>query len=83
MNMTVGDLQFNFVDGKLTLKYASVSFNAGTFPNSLNGNLQVTPEDGVSLTSTEDDIKAAAKKKIQALITEAPAILLHNMYIIE
>ena len=73
MNMTVGDLQFSFVDGKLTLKYASVSFNAGTFPNSLNGNLQVTPEDGVSLTSTEDDIKAAAKKKIQALITEAPA----------
>lgn len=71
--MTVGDLQFSFVDGKLTLKYASVSFNAGTFPNSLNGNLQVTPEDGVSITSTEDDIKAAAKKKIQALIAEAPA----------
>lgn len=71
--MTVGDLQFSFVDGKLTLKYASVSFNAGTFPNSLNGNLQVTPEDGVSLTSTEDDIKVAAKKKIQALIAEAPA----------
>ncbi|HBP98679.1 hypothetical protein [Leuconostoc lactis] len=73
MNMTVGDLQFSFVDGKLTLKYASVSFNAGTFPNSLNGNLQVTPEDGVSMTSTEDDIKAAAKKKIQALIADAPA----------
>lgn len=73
MNMTVGDLQFSFVDGKLTLKYASVSFNAGTFPNSLNGNLQVTPDDGVSMTSSEDDIKAAAKKKIQALIAEAPA----------
>lgn len=73
MNMTVGDLQFSFVDGKLTLKYASVSFNAGTFPNSLNGNLQVTPEDGVSLTSSENDIKAAAKKKIQALIAEVPA----------
>lgn len=73
MNMTVGDLQFSFVDGKLTLKYASVSFNAGTFPNSLNGNLQVTPEDGVSLTSSEDDIKAAAKKKIQSLIADAPA----------
>ncbi|MFK8261460.1 hypothetical protein [Leuconostoc mesenteroides] len=73
MNMTVGDLQFNFVDGKLTLKYASVSFNAGTFPNSLNGNLQVTPEDGVSITSTEDDIKAVAKTKIQALIADAPA----------
>ncbi|WP_420062878.1 hypothetical protein [Leuconostoc lactis] len=73
MNMTVGDLQFSFVDGKLTLKYASVSFNAGTFPNSLNGNLQVTPEDGVSLTSSEDDIKAAAKKKIQALVADDPA----------
>lgn len=73
MNMTVGDLQVNFVDGKLTLKYASVQFNAGTFPNSLNGNLQVTPEDGISLTSTEDDIKAAAKTKIQALIADAPA----------
>ena len=73
MDMTVGDLQFSFVDGKLTLKYASVSFNAGTFPNSLNGNLQVTPEDGVSLTSSEDDIKAAAKKKIQALVADAPA----------
>lgn len=73
MNMTVGDLQFSFVDGKLTLKYASVSFNAGTFPNSLNGNLQVTPEDGISLTSSEDEIKAAAKKKIQALIAEVPA----------
>ncbi|WP_273709442.1 hypothetical protein [Leuconostoc mesenteroides] len=73
MNMTVGDLQFSFVDGKLTLKYASVSFNAGTFPNSLNGNLQVTPEDGVSMTSSENDIKAAAKKKIQALIAEVPA----------
>jgi len=71
--MTVGDLQFSFVDGKLTFKYASVSFNAGTFPNSLNGNLQVTPEDGISMTSSEDDIKAAAKKKIQALIAEAPA----------
>lgn len=71
--MTVGDLQFSFVDGKLTLKYASVSFNAGTFPNSLNGNLQVTPEDGISLTSSENEIKAAAKKKIQALIAEAPA----------
>lgn len=71
MNMTVGKSQTVFVDGKQTLDYTSVSFNAGTFPNSLNGNLQVTPEDGVSLTSTEADIKAAANKKIQALIADA------------
>lgn len=70
--MTVGDLQFSFVGGKLTFKYASVSFNAGTFPNSLNGNLQVTPEDSISLTSTEDEIKVAAKKKIQEIIADAP-----------
>lgn len=68
MNMTVGDLQFNFVSGKLTLKYASVTFNAGEWPNSINGSLQVTPDDGISMTSTEDEIKAAAKTKIQALI---------------
>ena len=68
MNMTVGDLQFNFVSGKLTLKYASVTFNAGEWPNSINGSLQVTPDDGISFTSTEDEIKAAAKTKIQALI---------------
>ena len=68
MIMTVGDLQFNFVSGKLTLKYVSVTFNAGEWPNSINGNLQVTPEDGVSLTSTEDEIKAAAKTKVLALI---------------
>lgn len=35
----------------------------------------MTPEDGVSITSTEDEIKAAAKTKIQALINadDAPA----------
>lgn len=68
MNMTVGDLQFNFVSGKLTLKYASVTFNAGEWPNNISGNLQVTPEDGISLTSTEDEIKVAAKTKVLALI---------------
>jgi hypothetical protein len=73
MNITVNNEQVAFVEGKQTLQYASVSFNAGAFPNSLNGNLQVTPEDGISLTSSEDDIKAVAKTKIQALIAEAPA----------
>lgn len=68
MNMTVGDLQFNFVAGKLTLKYASVTFNAGEWPNNINGSLQVTPDDGINLTSTEDEIKAAAKTKVLALI---------------
>lgn len=70
MNITVGDLQVGFVDGALSLKYASVSFDAGEYPNRLNGSVQVTAEDGINLQSSEDDIKAAAKIKIQKLVAD-------------
>ncbi len=70
MNITVGDLQVGFVNGKLDLNYASVSFDAGTYPNRLNGSVQVTKEDGISMTSSEDDIKTAAKVKIQKLVSD-------------
>ncbi|MCT4388295.1 hypothetical protein EFN46_08785 [Leuconostoc pseudomesenteroides] len=73
MNITVNEKVTNFVDKKEVLKYVSVQFNSGQFPNSLNGNLQVTSDDGIGITATEDEIIAAAKKKIQALIAEAPA----------
>lgn len=73
MNITVNEKVTNFVDKKEVLKYASVQFSSGQFPNSLNGNLQVTSDDGINVTATEDEIIAAAKKKIQALIAEAPA----------
>ncbi|MFT9391410.1 hypothetical protein [Leuconostoc pseudomesenteroides] len=73
MNITVNEKVTNFVDKKEVLKYVSVQFNSGQFPNSLNGNLQVTSSDGITVTATEDEIIAAAKKKIQALIADAPA----------
>ncbi|MGX9817888.1 hypothetical protein [Leuconostoc mesenteroides] len=73
MNITVNEKVTNFVDKKEVLAYASVQFNSGQFPNSLNGNLQVTTDDSIDVTATEDEIIAAAKKKIQALIVKAPA----------
>ena len=73
MNITVNEKVTNFVDKKEVLKYASVQFNSGQFPNSLNGNLQVTTDDGITVTATEDEIIAAAKTKIQTLIAESLA----------
>lgn len=72
MNITVGDLQVGFVNGALVLKYALVSFDKGEYPNRLNGSIQVTEEDGISVASSEDDIKAAAKAKIQKLVADDP-----------
>lgn len=74
MNITVGDANVSFTAGKLALKYFTVSFDAGTYPDRLNGAVQVTPADGVTIDSTEDEVKASAKAKIKALVAdEAPA----------
>lgn len=72
MNIMVNDAQVNFVEGKLTLAYFNVTFNAGNFPNSLNGQLQIKPEQGVSLESSQDDVAAIAKKEIQAMVADQP-----------
>lgn len=37
MNITVGDANVGFTTGKLALKYFTVSFDAGTYPDRLNG----------------------------------------------
>lgn len=74
MTINVDNAQVQFVDGKLAVQYFAVSFASGTYPNRLNGNVQVTPDDGVTINSTPDEVIALAKKKIQALfIDEAPA----------
>lgn len=74
MNITVGDANVSFTAGKLALKYFTVSFDAGTYPDRLNGVVQVTPDDGVTITSTEDEVKTSAKAKIKALVADdAPA----------
>ena len=74
MNITVGDANVSFTEGKLALKYFTVSFDAGTYPDRLSGAVQVTPADGVTITSTEDEVKTSAKAKIKALVADdAPA----------
>jgi len=70
-NITVGDIPYAFVNGTLKVKYASVSFNFGQFPNNLNGSLQVTSDDGLSNTPTEEEIKKIALQKIQKLISSS------------
>lgn len=71
MNMTVTGAQAGFVDGKLVLQYFSVIFDAGEFPDRINGSMQITPEDGVTITSTPDEVEAAAIAKAIALIKVA------------
>lgn len=70
MNITVNGAQVTFVDGKLTLSYFNVSFSAGKFPNSLNGQLQITPDQGVTMASSQEDVATVAKKLIQAMVAD-------------
>lgn len=70
MNITVNGAQVIFVDGKLTLSYFNVSFSAGKFPNSLNGQLQITPDQGVTMASSQEDVATIAKKLIQAMVAD-------------
>lgn len=72
MNISVQGAQVNFVDGKLALGYFNVTFNAGTFPNSLSGSLQITPDDNVTVNSTQEEVAVIAKAKIEAMVAEAP-----------
>lgn len=70
MVISVNGAQVDFVEGKLALAYFNVSFNAGNFPNNLNGQLQVKPEQGVSMTSSQEEVAAVAKKLIQAMVAD-------------
>lgn len=70
MTITVNGAQVNFVDGKLTLAYFNVTFSAGKFPNSLSGQLQITPDQGVSMETAQADVESVAKKIIQAMVAD-------------
>ncbi|WP_252968246.1 hypothetical protein [Leuconostoc lactis] len=74
MNISAGNASVSFAGGKLKLDYFNVTFDAGTYPDRLNGAVQVTPDDGLTIMSTEDEVAHAAKLKIQALVADdAPA----------
>lgn len=47
-----------------------MSFSAGKFPNSLNGQLQITPDQGVTMTSSQEDVATISKKLIQAMVAD-------------
>lgn len=63
----VTDVQAGFINGKLQVKYFNVSISAGGFPDSLNGSIQVTPKDGVTITSTPEEVENIAKTKVKNL----------------
>ena len=73
MNISVNGEQVNFVEGKLVLAYFNVSFSAGQFPNSLSGTLQIKPDQGVTLETSQADVAKVATTLIQAMVAEAPA----------
>lgn len=72
MTIAVNGAQVVFQNGALVLAYFNVSFNAGTFPNSLNGSLQITPDQGVTIASTQEEVIAVADGVIKSLAEEAP-----------
>lgn len=70
MTIIVDGAVTKFVDGKLALGYFNVNFSAGTFPNNLNGSLQITGDQGVTIESTQAEVAAVAKTVILDLVNE-------------
>lgn len=70
MNITVNGAQFGFVDGKLTFQYYSVDVSIGSTPSNIGGTIQVTPEQGISVSSTEQDVIDATKAFIVKMSSE-------------
>lgn len=70
MNITVNGAQFGFVNGELTFQYYSVDISIGSTPSNIGGTIQVTPQQGVSLTSTEQEVIEAAKAYVIKMSSE-------------
>lgn len=70
VTITVNGAQSAFKNGKLELQYFTTYFQFGNYPQQFSGSLQVTPEDGVTISSTEDEVKDAALLKIQNMVKE-------------
>lgn len=68
--VTINGAQSTFKNGKLELEYFTALFQFGEYPQQFSGSLQITPEDGVTASSTEDAVKDAALAKIQAMVAK-------------
>lgn len=70
VTITVNGAQSAFKNGKLELEYFTAFFQFGNYPQQFSGSLQLTPEDGVTILSTEDEVKDAALLKLQKMVKE-------------
>lgn len=70
VTITVNGAQSAFKNGKLELEYYTAFFQFGDYPQQFSGSLQITPEDGVSIMSTEAEVKDAALLKLQKMVKE-------------
>lgn len=68
VTITVNGAQSVFKNGKLELDYFTTYFQFGDYPQQFSGSLQIKPEDGVTNSSTEDEVKDAALAKIKAMV---------------
>lgn len=70
VTITVNGAQSAFKNGKLELEYFTTYFQFGDYPQQFSGSLQITPEDGVSILSTEAEVKDSALLKLQKMVKE-------------
>lgn len=70
VTITVNGAQSEFKNGKLELEYYTAFFQFGDYPQQFSGSLQITPDDGVSILSTEAEVKDAALLKLQNMVKE-------------
>lgn len=68
VDITVNGAQSSFVDGSLKLEFFNTFVKFGDYPFVFSSQLQILPEDGVVVTSTEEEVKDAALAKIQAMV---------------
>ena len=70
VTITINGAQSAFKNGKLELQYFTAYFQFGEYPQQFSGSLQITPEDGMTILSTETEVKDAALQKLQNMVKE-------------
>lgn len=70
VDITVNGAQSSFREGELKLEFFNTYVKFGDYPYQFTGPLQVLPEDGVIVSSTEEEVKNAALTKLKAMVAE-------------
>lgn len=69
MNISVNTITSNFENGVSKLNKISIEFSNGEWPNQLNGNVELSSDDNLTLESSEEEIMNVAKQKIKTLLS--------------